>query len=62
MDINILPEKDAEIERLCPKLEPGTGAWSGVVVPLAHSLGISEDSSDNVKRGDTMDLMSHVVL
>ena len=49
---HILPEKDAEIERLCPKLEPGTGAWCGVVVPLAHSLGISEDSSDNVKRGD----------
>ena len=52
------PEMEGEIEtyleQVCPTLEPGTGAWSGVVVPLAHSLGISEDSSKVQNRMEHM--------
>ncbi len=50
------PEMEGEIEtyleKVCPTLEPGTGAWESIVVPLARNLGICEDSSDNVKCGD----------
>ena len=37
------------LEKVCPTLEPGTGAWNSIVVPLARDLGIGEDSSVNVE-------------
>lgn len=46
---HVLPEKDVEIERLCPKLVPDTAVWNRTVVPLARKLGICEDSSGNFK-------------
>ncbi len=52
------PEMEGEIEtyleQVCPTLEPGTGAWCGIVVPLAHRLGISEDSSEVQNRMEHM--------
>ena len=50
------PDMEGEIEtyleKVCPTLEPGSGVWGSIVVPFARDLGISEDSSDNVKCGD----------
>ena len=37
------------LEKVCPTLEPGTGAWISIVVPLARSLGIDEESNDSEK-------------
>ena len=40
------------LEKVCPTLEPGTGAWNSIVVPLARDLGIGEYSIVNVECGE----------